>query len=269
MTVANTHPYEQFMADYYDLTPIYAQRADVEFYVNAARHGGKGKVLELGCGTGRILIPTAAAGCSVVGLDLSETMLAKCRGKLAQQPADVQKRVRLVQGSMAGFDLGESFHLVTAPLRGFQHLLRVEDQLACLRAANRHLVPGGRIIVDMFHVAPQATFDPEWQKEREDTPEQELPDGRKFRRTGRVAAFHRAEQYNEVEFAFYVTHTDGRSERLAQKFPMRYFFRYEVEHLLARSGFRVLHLYGDFNRGAFADSSPEMVFMAEKTGAFE
>jgi len=69
---------QAFVAEFYDFDPIYAVRPDVEFYVDLARSAG-GTVLELGCGTGRILIPTAAAGCEIVGLDISEYMLAKCR----------------------------------------------------------------------------------------------------------------------------------------------------------------------------------------------
>lgn len=259
-------PYERVLAEYYDYVPLYANRADGEFYVAMAR-SANGKVLELGCGTGRILIPTAAAGCTVVGLDLSEAMLEKCRAKLAQQPGEVQKRVRLVQGNMAALDLGERFHLVTIPFRGFQHLLGVEEQLACLRAIHRHLEPDGRLAFDMFHVLPQGMYDPEWMKEREDTPQTPLPDGRRFRRTNRITAFHRAEQYNEVEFAVYVTHPDGRTERLTDRFAFRYFFRFEVEHLLARAGFRVASLCGDFDLSPFVDDSPEMIFIAEKAAA--
>jgi SAM-dependent methyltransferase len=259
-------PYERALAEYYDHVPLYANRADVEFYLRLTREA-KGKVLELGCGTGRILIPTAVAGSTVVGLDLSAAMLAKCREKLAQQPEEVQRRARLVQGSMTDFTLEELFALVTIPFRGFQHLLRAEEQLACLRAIHGHLEPGGRLAFDLFHVLPQGMYDPEWMKEREDTPETPLPDGRRFRRTNRVTAFHRAEQYNEVEFAVYVTHPDGRAERLTDRFPFRYFFRFEVEHLLARAGFRVAALCGNFDGSPFADDSPEMIFVAEKSGA--
>ena len=70
-----------FVAEYYDFVPAYAGRPDVGFYVAFARNS-EGKTLELGCGTGRVLIPTAAAGCEIVGLDASRTMLAKCRQKL-------------------------------------------------------------------------------------------------------------------------------------------------------------------------------------------
>ncbi len=257
------HEYSDVFAEFYDYTPLYRTRADIPFYVEEARRAGS--VLELGCGSGRILIPTAAAGVPITGLDLSDSMLARCREKLAAQPPDVRARVRLVHGSMTDFHLPEKFALVTTPFRAFQHLVSIDDQLACLRCVHRHLAPGGRLILDMFQTNPAAMSDPEWMREREDTPETKLPDGRSFRRTARITAFHRAEQMNEVEFAVYLTHPDGRTERYAESFPFRYFFPKEVEHLLARAGFRVVAVYGDFNRSPLANDSAEMLTVAAKS----
>jgi hypothetical protein len=62
---------------------------------------------------------------------------------------------------------------------------------------------------------------------------------------------------------FRVTHADGRQERLVMAWTLRYFFRYEVEHLLARSGFRLEALYGNFDGSPLRDTSPEMIFVAE------
>ena len=76
-------------------------------------------------------------------------------------------------------------------------------------------------------------------------------------------AFHRAEQRNDVEMIYHVTYGDGRTERLPFAFTFRYFFRYEVEHLLARCRFRVIELFGDFDRSLLRDDSPEMIFVAE------
>jgi SAM-dependent methyltransferase len=259
----SAHEYSDVFAEFYDYTPLYQTRADIAFYVEEARRAGS--VLELGCGSGRILIPTAAAGVSITGLDLSESMLTRCREKLSAQPPDVRARARLVRASMTAFDFAEKFALVTAPFRAFQHLISTDDQLACLRAVHRHLAPGGRLILDMFQVNPAALDNSEWMREREDTPETRLPDGRSFRRTARITAFHRAEQVNDIEFAVYVTHPGGRTERHTELFPMRYFFTREVEHLLARAGFRVVSVFGDFDRAPLANDSPDMLTVAEKS----
>lgn len=254
-----------FVARFYDHVPAYAGRADIPFYVDLAREA-RGDVLELGCGTGRVLIPTARAGIPIVGLDLSPHMLEICRERLAREPAEVRDRAKVVEGDMRDFRLGARFALITTPFRPFQHLLTTDDQLACLRSTNAHLAAGGRLVLDLFQVDPCRIHHPVFQNEEEDTPETPLPDGGTFRRTSRVAAFHRAQQVNDIELIYYVTHPDGREERLVQAFPFRYFFRYEVEHLLARTGFRVAALHGDFDRSPFGDDSPEMIFVAEKVG---
>jgi hypothetical protein len=93
--------------------------------------------------------------------------------------------------------------------------------------------------------------------------EYKTADGRQVRITERVAGFHRAEQRNDVEMIFSVSHPGGRQERLVFAWPLRYFFRYEVEHLLARCGFQVKAEYGDFDRTPIHDDSPEMIFVAE------
>jgi SAM-dependent methyltransferase len=256
--------FSALLAELYDAVPLYRDRGDTAFYVAMAREAA-GRVLELGCGTGRVLLPTARAGTEIAGLDRSTAMLERCHARLRAEPAEVRARVQLVRGDMAAFALDRRFALITAPFRSFQHLLRVEDQLACLRTVHRHLLPGGRLVFDVFHPLPAALHDPAWTEEREDVPETALAAGRRFRRTARVASFHRDEQVNRVELIFYLTHPDGRTERRVETFPMRYFFRYEVEHLLARSGFRLTGLYGDFDRSPFRSESPEMIFLAEKS----
>ena len=254
----------EFVAELYDAAYQTARQKDIDFFVDYSRRAG-GRTLELGCGTGRVLIPTAAAGCEIAGLDLSSHMLDICRDKVSEQSEDVQKRIRIIQGDMTDFDTGETYSLVTTPFRPFQHLITVDEQKACLNCANRHLVPGGMLILDLFHPRLQRLVpDPEYMVEKEDLPEIELPDGRRLRRTNRTADYHRELQYNDVELIYYVTHLSGREERLIQAFPFRYFFRYEVEHLLALCGFRMVDIFGDFDRSPLSNDSPEMIFVAEK-----
>jgi SAM-dependent methyltransferase len=263
MSKFGDHEDQPFLAELYDLVPQYAGRGDLEFYVNVGRQAG-GNVLELGCGTGRVLIPIAAAGIEVVGLDLSAHMLAKCRQKLAAQPEDVQRRVRLVQSRMTEFSLGETFGAIIIPFRPFQHLVSVADQLACLQCVNAHLRMGGILAFDLFQVDLRKISIPGPTEETEDLPEFSLPNGRRMRRCNRFVASHRAEQYNEVEIIYYITDKSGKMERLVQGFPFRYFFRYEVEHLLVRTGFQIGEIYGNFDKSPLADNSPEMIFVARK-----
>jgi SAM-dependent methyltransferase len=264
MSVHGGYEDQPILAELYDLVPGYRKRADRDFYLDCCR-ATEGSILELGCGSGRILLPIAEAGCHITGIDISEHMLAQCRRKLQLLPAQVQDRVHLVQGDIAAFELNSTFQSAIIPFRVFAHLIDVEDQLSCLRRVNRHLsLLGSRLTLDIFQVNLGYINNPRSLEEREDFPEFELPDGRRLRRSGRLAAFHRAEQYNDVAMIYYLTGVDGTTERIVQTFPFRYFFRYEMEHLLDRCGFRVVELFGDFDKSPLVDDSPEMIFVAEK-----
>lgn len=252
------------VAELYDYVVPYATREDVDFYVDEAR-AVNGPVLEIGCGTGRVLIPTARAGVAIVGLDGSTSMLDRCRTKLHAEPADVQARVDLHTGDMRAFDLGRTFALVTIPFRPFQHLLTVEDQLACLACIHRHLEQRGRLILDLFNPSldylanrPVGVIMPEGSPTT-------LPDGRQLERSFQILEQNRFTQVNRVELIYDVTHTDGRKERQVHSFGMRYLFRYEAEHLLARSGFVVEQLYAGYDRSPYGSTYPgDLVFIARK-----
>ncbi len=247
----------------YDSVPLYAARQDVGFYVQEAA-AARDAVLELGCGTGRILFPLARAGRTVVGLDNSRQMLARCRAKVAAEPAPVRGRITLHDHDVRGFDLGATYPLVIAPFRVFQQLTTVEDQLGLLAAVARHLAPGGRFIFDVFN--PNfAALNRADGVEREDTPEQALPDGRSFRRAARIARVRWVDQVSETELIYYVSTRPGATvERFVQAFEMRWYLRAELMHLLARTGFRIRELYGDFGRALLVDGSPEQVVCAER-----
>lgn len=262
--------YDGFIADYYDESPLVRGRTrDVSFYLDAVHEYGD-PVLELGCGTGRITLALAEAGHHVTGLDISERMLERCNRKLAGLPTEARERVHPVKGDMTRFDLGEKFRLVIIPFRPMQHLLEAEQQMSCLESVRRHLWAEGRrtgekkgqLILDVFQTDAERMHDPVHQKEALVT-EYSMPDGRHVRIMERVAAFHRAQQRNDVEMIFYVKDARGKEERLVFAWTLRYFFRYEVEHLLARCGFRVCAVYGDFDRSPLVDASPEMIFVAE------
>ena len=104
MNTPGSHEEYAVTADLYDYVVPYRTRADINFFVEAARASG-GPVLEVGCGTGRVLIPTARGGTDIVGLDLSPHMLQVCRERLKNEPEAVRSKTWLVQADMRHFDL--------------------------------------------------------------------------------------------------------------------------------------------------------------------
>ena len=221
-------------------------------------------MLELGCGTGRVLIPTARAGASITGLDLSELMLDVCRRKLAAELPDVRARAVLVHGDMTSFSRETKFALITVPFRAFQHLISVEQQLACLACVRDHLTEDGTLALDVFRPSIRLLVAGPEEEPVEDCPESPLPDGRTVRRTNRRTAVDLWNQQIQVEFEYYLKDTAGSIEHFRESFPMRYFFRYELEHLLARAGMRVIERYGGFDRSAMTGDSQAMILLARR-----
>ena len=224
-------------------------------------------MLEVGCGTGRVLIPTARAGLQITGLDQSVAMLNICRERLAMENADVQKRVNLVEGDMRDFELGQRFQLVTIPFRPFYHLLTVEDQIACLHTIHRHLHEGGKLIFDIFNPSFESLIEQNIGVEGGEEPPFVTPDGRRVVRKFKVISRDLIQQISEIELIYDVTHPDGHEERLVHAYKMRHMFRYEAEHLLARCGFRVEQVYADFEKNPYGSQYPgELIFVASKEG---
>ncbi len=266
MTIEHEMPSDPYdsVAQFYDHVVPYMRRADVAFFVEAAKEFA-GPVLELGCGTGRVLIPLARDGVEVFGLDSSSSMLSVCRTNLSRESQEVQSRVQLREADMRNFEIGSKFRLVTIPFRPFQHLISVEDQLACLASVHRHLEDGGRMILDLFNPDLRALVDERRLAERGDEPEFQTADGRRVLRRERIAGRDLFNQVQDCELIYHVTESDGRTHRVVHSFRLRHLFRFEAEHLLARSGFLVEQLYSDYDRSPYGSKYPgELIFVARK-----
>jgi len=122
---------------------------DVALYLGVVRGAG-GRVLELGCGTGRVTIALAMAGCHATGLDLSAAMLAEADQRRDALNGDVRDRLCFIPGDMADFALDQAFDAVIILFRSFMCLLDVTDQRRCLGRIPEHLRPGGVVALALF-----------------------------------------------------------------------------------------------------------------------
>ena len=107
---------------------------DIPFYVARAREA-RGPVLEVGCGTGRILLPTFQAGADIDGLDLHPGMIEVLRRKASA----LGLGPRVFRADMRDFTMPRRYALITIPFRAFMHNLTTDDQLRTLRCCREHL----------------------------------------------------------------------------------------------------------------------------------
>ncbi len=145
-----------------------------------------------------------------------------------------------------------------------QQNLTIEEQKACLECVHNHLADNGRIVLDVFNPDFSRLYNSKYQQEQVVFADMKLPDERILSVSSRIASFHRSEQINDIELIYYIRHPNDRQERIVQAFPFRYFFRYEVEHLLNLCRFEVVKYFGDYDRSTYSGISPKMIFVAKK-----
>lgn len=234
---------------------------DVAFYVERAGASG-GPVLEMGCGTGRVLLEIARAGIDVVGVDVSGEMLARLQERLAVEPATVRRRVRTLRGDVRSVRVEGEFALVTAPFRVVQHLVERRDQRAWLQTVARHLRrdPPGELVFDVFQ--PDYGMIAESPLVSVDIEREEPGAGRTVRRVSH-AEHHPEDQTFQVGFDWLVQ--DRRGEEVVETSVTtlaRWFTRPELECLLELEGFEVLDFWGDFDGSPFGAGAEDQVVRA-------
>lgn len=252
-----------YPAEYYDedYTSGIPDRGDIAFYKKYAQQQGS-PILELACGTGRILIPIAQTGTECYGLDSDREMLAMCETKA--QTLDLNN-IHLQVASMDDFHYDQEFSYIYIPFRSFQHLLNVEQQMQCLQLVRDHLRDDGIFILDVF--APNIGKISSYSKKKE---EWEKEFSRKNQRTeSTITRYYQAQadlanQVIEVEMKWEERNDTGiLVARKQGHFKLRYIFRYELEHLLYRCGFQPA-IYGYFDERPYDYSSGETIAICRK-----
>jgi SAM-dependent methyltransferase len=217
---------------------------DADFYERLARAAG-GPVLELGCGTGRVALPLAAAGLDVTGVDSADAMLAVARRKLWAAPAAVRERLTLLNGDMTELDLGQRFGFVFVAFRSFQQLLTIALQRKVLEVIRRHLQPAGRMALHLYDprldvLIGDGGAGPVLAGTHPVTGRHYAADVLRCRFDHVAQVRHDLWRYTEHDRSGAVL--DAATRELA----VRWTYRWELRHLLELCGFTVTAEYSDF-----------------------
>ena len=146
-------PYEA--PELYDLL-FEGYTEDRDFYLGLAR-AARGPVLDLACGSGRLLIPALAAGVDIDGLELEAEMM----GELTRKARARELEPRIHPGDMRNLALPRRYALIYCAFNTLVHNLTPEDWIATLRGCREHLAPGGTLAFDVQTMTPAALCDPD------------------------------------------------------------------------------------------------------------
>lgn len=245
------------LARYYDLENADFTE-DLEFWLELADEYGD-PVLELGCGTGRVLLNLARRGHAVTGVDNAPEMLARLEAKLntashrhlAQAPV-------LLQAGMDAFEAPQSFRLAIMPFNTFMHLLTPEAQLATLTHLRGRLASGAALALDLTN--PGEAYSA--QEETGLTLERTFADGDRTVQQFASVALDRAAQLARITWLYDSTAPDGGLQRTIVPLTLRHTFPGEMRLLLERCGFALTHLYGDYDRSPYVDGAPRLLVLA-------
>lgn len=257
-TVRRDAPNFDPFARYYDLE-FAGYTADIDLFEQFARRAGP-RLLELGCGTGRVLVPLCQRGLAVTGVDVSPAMLDVARRKAGD--AGVLDRARLVQGDIRDLSglSDERFDLAFSAINSFLHLETQEDQRAALRAVVRLLRPGGLFVADLLAADPATLAAMDGRLAHDAVLRDPGTGDRIDKFTTSVVDF--AEQRIETTFYYDRVGRDGALQRTVTPFVLRYLGRFELELLLREAGFTNLRFYGSYDLEPYGATSERMLVTA-------
>ncbi len=258
---ASGYDVDRYGAEWYDQHETYTD--DVELVRRLIGDCGPLRIFEPFCGTGRILIPLAADGHEITGLDRSKAMLDRARSKIEQLPDEVRARISLIQGDALAGAWPRDFDLVVLGGNCFYELASAEEQEACIARASESLKPGGCLYLDNNHM--EGDLDEAWRKPGVSrVHDWTSPDGVRVEHTGETTWFDAHLRLWKSRQRWVATLPSGsiiENEFVIQKHPVSVL---EEQEWLLRHGFLILHLYGDRAGSTYTPESSRGIFWARK-----
>jgi SAM-dependent methyltransferase len=244
-----------------------ADEEDIGFYVSLGRKLRPRKVLELGCGTGRITLPLAQIGFDVVGLDNEPQMLHKAEERRLQSASEIRQRLVFIEGDMRTWAASSDFDLILIPCSSISHVLSLEDQLAVWTTCHGNLRPGGRFLVEI-NMPNMASFADSFSVPSRTPVEIDIDsssesDGTRLirRKTTRYLSH---EQLAQIRF-MYDKYQHGRGvETYIDDFVSHVFFPRELRLLFLHTGYEIEDTIGDYSGRTLKPDSPLILMIGRR-----
>ena len=248
-------------AKYYDWSPN--RPGDIPFYISHLT-SRDAAVLELGCGTGRVTAAIAGHCTYIHAIDLSESMISICRGKLSDAgipPA----RATVETGDIVDFDLGQTFDLIIAPFRVLQNLESDTEVDGLFRCVRKHLAPRGTCILNVFNPnRDRETLRREWCTDEEKFAWEVPVEG------GRITCSEIRRRMDTDRLILYPELIYRRYEREALvdetvlKILMRCYYPDDFAELVASHGFKIIDRWSGYAGEAYGEGPELIIQFAEE-----
>jgi len=226
---------------------------DGPFILSLAKKLG-GKVLELGCGTGRVTIPLAQSGVEIVGLDIVPGIIDLARRKSGELP------IEWVVADVRTFHLGQKFRLIFESGSVFHHMLTLQDQEAYLARVREHLEDDGQWVLSLFfpklHHLVSTDEEEEWFTTQH-------PDGYEIKVSG-IDKYDAIRQIKTETAYRRWTEPNGKVMTHVAPLSLRYVYPQEMEALLHYAGFEVVERYGDSDLSPLTNESRFLIYICRK-----
>lgn len=222
----------------------------------------RGDILDVGCGTGRVLIHLAQEGHRVFGIDNNPRMLAQLERKLERLPP-LRDKITAIQADVLRHDFDRGFGLILLTYNALMHFREQERQIALLGRLRSWLDPDGKLVIDLPNAGPVFAS--------EDTDSLTLERVFLDDESGHmimlqsVSALNRAAQLLHVDWIYDEIDGDGAVKRHLAPHTLRYFFLPELRLLLERCGFALEKVCGDTEDGEYVADSERMIVYASGT----
>lgn len=245
------------LAPYYDLY-FNDRTIDIDFWVNCAKVYGP-EVLEFSCGTGRLTLPMVKSGAKIVGIDISRPMLSILEKKLKKELRIFQMNVTVYCKNATQFSFpNKRFSAIFSPW-GFP-AVTIDEQNSLMQCVRKHLGVKSIFVVDIYNFK-EPTVDLK-HFEIQDCkffPEKQLTIMR-----GIQQQVYANIKIGHFLFLWDIIKSDGTLKRIITERTERIYSKNDMERLLNKNGFKILQLYGDYDRSDWKNNSPRTIIISQK-----
>lgn len=232
------------------------KKYDVDFKFYERYINKNTRVLEIGCGTGRVTIPLSSKCESIVGLDLSESMLNMLQSKLGNIKLKSESNIKLIKGDMTNFNLNQQFDLIIFPGLTFISLISYDQRVKCLECVKKHMSNDCKVIIDQFNPNPDK-FDINNEKFDFEYFDDEV--GYNIKKYSIQESHDKNNQIISMKYIYRVFDNEKLIEEIEDSFELGYLFDTEAKQLFASVGLEIINKYAGYDFSVRTEENNKML----------